>query len=88
MSEVSEGERWVLDLVAEMAAELGISEARGRWGPPVEGFTTGKRNLTITVGIRQRREVFLAKDLEDVVATPGIQQAIRNQLRSALPALR
>ena len=88
MPDVSDGETWVLNLLAEMATALEMSEARGSWPPSHEEFTTGMRHLTITLGTKQRREVFLVNRLEDVLTTPRFQLAIRKQLCSALLAIR
>jgi hypothetical protein len=58
------------------------------WPPPHEGLTTGRFHLTITLGTRQRRVVFLESELEDVLKTPRIQSAIRYRLGGALQAVR
>jgi len=88
MPDVTQGRQWVDGEVLGIAERLGLPDARGAWGPEGEGFTTGKRNLTITVGTKQRRLPLLEKHLEDVCTTPGFQAEIRLQLRSALLTLR
>lgn len=88
MPDVSQGRQWVDAEVLRIAARFGLPDARGTWGPEGEGFTTGKRNLTITVGTKQRRVVLREKHLEDVPNTPGIQAEIRLQLRYALLTFR
>jgi hypothetical protein len=88
MPDVSQGTQWVDAEVLRIAARFGLPDARGTWGPEGEGFTTGKRNLTITVGTKQRRVMLLEKHLEDVSNTPGIQAEIRLQLRYTLLTFR
>jgi len=88
MPDISAGEAWVLNSLGDAAGEMGISGASGDWPPPHEGFTTGRFHLTITLGARQRRVVFLEKELEDVVKSPRVQSAIRYRLGGALQAIR
>jgi hypothetical protein len=88
MPDISAGEAWVLKSLGEAAGEMGILGASGMWPHPHEGITTGKFQLTVTLGARQRRVVFLEKELEDVLKTPRIQSAIRYRLGGALQAIR
>jgi hypothetical protein len=88
MPDISAGETWVLNFLGEVASEMGVPGASGSWPPRHEGFTTGKFHLTITLGTRQRRVVFLEKELEDVPKTPRIQGEIRYRLGGALQAIR
>jgi len=88
MPDISAGEAWVLNSLGEAAGDMGITGASGSWPPPHAGLTTGKFHFTVTLGARQRRVVFLAKELEDVLKTPRIQRDIRYRLGGALQAIR
>ena len=83
-AQISVGSTWLSKKADQLAENFGIPGSIFTWGPDGEGFTSGKRTLTLGLRGKQVPFVVLERDLEDVPGSKKIRARLLIQLRQAM----